>query len=271
VSRRPSGRIRCAAMLLLGLGVSPAAVEPAESPDGSAPAAALATDPAPPATAFPPDRDAPPLAAPAPADRAVVDRVLADADVATGRRPPGLGAYLSTLMRRLFGWIGGGIGRAASAVALAPVVVRVLAWSAAAVAVAALVAAVVALVRRRLRQSGAGGKEPPAADAPAGAPARGAAEWRAEVERRLAAGRIVEALAAVWAWLANALCGAAAEPSWTGGELLAHGRRPDLGPAVARLDAMTYGPRRPPAAEVRELVGGLDRGLGQAGGAGAAR
>lgn len=240
-----------AAPLLLALGVPVAAAPTAPEP-GFATAAAR-----------PPDRGAPPLAAPAPADRAALDRVLAEAEVATGRRPPGIGAYLAALIRRLLAWIGGGLESAAGAVAFGAVLPRVVAWSAASIAVAAVVAAVLAVLRRRRRRSGAGREEPAAADAPVGPPALGAGEWRAEVERRLAAGRIAEALAAVWSWLARALCGAGAEPSWTGGELLAHARRPDLRPAVARLDAMTYGPRRPPPAEVRELVGGLDRSLGR--------
>ena len=227
----------------------------------ASPPAAEATETTVPGGTRTPERDGDPIATPAFADGAALERVLAESDVATRRGPPGLWAYVGTLVRRLLAWVGGGLESAAAAVALAPLLVRILAWAVAAAAAAAVVAAVVALVRRRLRRPGARGEPPPPPAAPAGSRARGAGEWRAEIERSLAGGRIAEALAAVWEWLAGALCGAGAEPSWTGGELLAPARRPDLAPAVARLDAMTYGPRRPLPAEVRELVGGLDRGL----------
>jgi hypothetical protein len=210
-------------------------------------------------------------AVPAPADRAALDRVLAESGVRTRRPSPGLASYLAFLIRQAIGWVGTGLANAAGAVALAPAVIRVAAWALAALAAAAVAAAVVVALRRRRRRATGGRRRPAVAGAPAGPPARGAGEWLAEIERRLAAGRTAEALAAVWAWLARALCGAGAEPSWTGAELLAHGRRPDLGPAVARLDAMTYGPRPALPAEVRALVGGLERSLGLDLGRGAGR
>jgi len=201
----------------------------------------------------------PPVAAPA--DRAALERVLAESGAKTRRRPPGLAAYLGSLVQRAVGWIGNALESAAAAVAVGPALVRIVAWSLATLAAAAVLAAVAAAVRRRRRRPAARRERPAVGASPGGPDPRGAADWRAEIERRLAAGRIAEALAAVWEWLAGALCGAGAEPSWTGGELLAHGRRPDLAPAVARLDAMTYGPRRPRPAEVRELVRGLEQSL----------
>ena len=91
---------------------------------------------------------------------------------------------------------------------------------------------------------------------------RDAAAWRAELEALLAAGRMGEALRATWWWLARALAGERADPSWTGRELLDHAGRRDLLPAVRRLEAFTYGGRRPEVEELRRLSGELADGLG---------
>jgi hypothetical protein len=48
------------------------------------------------------------------------------------------------------------------------------------------------------------------------------------------------------------------DPSWTSRELLVRAGRPDLGPWAAALDRMTYGPRRPAAGDLRELVDALE-------------
>lgn len=109
--------------------------------------------------------------------------------------------------------------------------------------------------RGKLRSSAAG--ETVALPAPRAAGADDAAAWRGEAERRLAEGRLAEALEAVWWWLARALAGERADPSWTGRELLLHAGRRDLAPVVRRLEAMTYGPVRPAAAEVHGFVAEL--------------
>ena len=85
-----------------------------------------------------------------------------------------------------------------------------------------------------------------------------AAAWRAELERRLSEGRIAEALEALWWWLARSVAGERAEPDWTGRELVARARREDLRDLVRRLDAFTYGPRRPAAEDLRRLLGRLE-------------
>ncbi|HKV07780.1 MAG TPA: hypothetical protein VJ725_06570, partial [Thermoanaerobaculia bacterium] len=82
--------------------------------------------------------------------------------------------------------------------------------------------------------------------------------WRAELERRLAAGRAAEALEAAWWWLARSVAGDRVEPDWTSRDLLAQTRRADLTDVVRRLDVLTYGPERPGLDEVRTLVGRLE-------------
>lgn len=110
--------------------------------------------------------------------------------------------------------------------------------------------------RRRAAEAGS------LAVGPVPAPAlRDAAQWRAELERRLAEGRIPEALEAAWWWLARSVAGEKAEPDWTSRDLMARSRRPDLVPLVRRLDAFIYGPRQPAAEELRNLVGRMEKTL----------
>lgn len=90
---------------------------------------------------------------------------------------------------------------------------------------------------------------------------RTAADWRAELDRRLAEGRIAEALEALWWWLARSLAGDRAEPDWTSRDLVARARREDLRDLVRRLDAFTYGPRPPGVDDLRHLVGRLEEAL----------
>ncbi len=205
-------------------------------------------------------RDAPAATvAPAAADRALLARVIEESRVDTRRPDPGWAAYARELIRRWALEIGRILRDLAGSVGIPAGFVRVIAWLLAAVAAAALAAAAVMVVRRRRRRAA-----PTAATAGgdgAMGPPPAAVDWRAEIDRRLAAGRVAEALEAAWWWLARALCGERAEASWTGGELVARGRRPDVAPAVARLDAMTYGPRRPAPAEVRALIERLEQRL----------
>jgi hypothetical protein len=107
------------------------------------------------------------------------------------------------------------------------------------------------------------GDREPAAVAGGLAPAapRDAAAWRAELERRLAAGRIPEALEALWWWLARSLAGGEAEADWTSRDLVARSRREDLRGLVRRLDAFTYGPRQPGVEDLRGLLGRLEEAL----------
>ncbi len=88
-----------------------------------------------------------------------------------------------------------------------------------------------------------------------------AAAWRAELERRLAEGRIAEALEALWWWLARSVAATQVEADWTSRDLVTRSRREDLRDFVRRLDAFTYGPRRPAVEDLRGLVGRLEEAL----------
>ncbi|MCB1055093.1 MAG: DUF4129 domain-containing protein, partial [Acidobacteria bacterium] len=141
-----------------------------------------------------------------------------------------------------------------------PVSLTLLTWLGWSLLAAALVAAVVMLVRH------ARGLQGRRAVAPAVAPvateprpeAEPAEHWRRELELRLAGGDLAGALAALWWWLARKVSGAEVDPSWTGGELVRHSRRPELLPAVRRLDTLTYGGREVRPEEVRELLDRLE-------------
>jgi hypothetical protein len=197
------------------------------------------------------------------ADRALVARVLADGGV--DRRLPGadLRGYLThlggELGRRLTAWVAAAVGAVTgSAVAVAAAVLI-------AVALAALLWALTRWILHRWRRRGADGRPPPAPAAVAsGTPGRGdPALWRAELERRLAEGRLAEALEAAWWWLALSLAGERADPSWTSRELLeravgAGEVRRRLAPLLAGFDVLAYGPRRPTVAAVRGLVAALE-------------
>ncbi len=136
---------------------------------------------------------------------------------------------------------------------------------------AALLARAWWLRRRRRRGAAGGSRERLAAGADAGREAGGdrpardddwdAAAWRLELERRLAQERIPEAVRAAWWWLARSRAGPAAEPTWTGRELLRWSRREDLGALLRQLDAMAYGPWPPGTAEVRRLAARLEEAL----------
>ena len=129
-----------------------------------------------------------------------------------------------------------------------------------AVAVLVLWLAVRAVLRARARRAGVRREvgDVVALEGAAAAALLDAAAWRAELERRLAAGRAAEALEAAWWWLARSVAGDRVEPDWTSRDLLAQVRRNDLTDVVRRLDVLTYGPERPGLDEVRTLVGRLE-------------
>jgi len=194
-----------------------------------------------------------------PADRALLGRVLASSGVERTPVPPE-SSYLAELIRAAMDTLMAAVVRGA----------RMLHLSQQALITAALVAAAVALflaVRAllpRLRR----GRRPQTPEALAGvaaATAAGreldAAGWRAELDRRLAAGRTAEALEAAWWWLARSLAGSRAEPDWTSRDLMTRVGRPDLAGLVRRLDAFIYGPRRPALDDVRGLVARLEEAL----------
>ncbi|MBW8873425.1 MAG: hypothetical protein JF614_00535 [Acidobacteria bacterium] len=193
-----------------------------------------------------------------PADRALLARVLASSGVERTPAPPE-SSYLGELVRAAVDALMGAVTRGA----------RMLHLSRQALIMAALVAAAVALflVARALLPRLRRGRRPGTSEALAGvaatAPGRelDAAGWRAELERRLAAGRTAEALEAAWWWLARSLAGSRAEPDWTSRDLMTQAGRPDLAGLVRRLDAFIYGPRRPALEDVRGLVARLEEAL----------
>lgn len=89
----------------------------------------------------------------------------------------------------------------------------------------------------------------------------GDTDWRARLEEDLAAGRLRQALEALWWWLALSLAGSGADPSWTGRELLRATGRRDLAEPVRRLEALAYGGRPVEADQVRALTGELEAKL----------
>ena len=194
-----------------------------------------------------------------PADRALLGRVLASSGVERTPVPPE-SSYLAELIRAAMDTLMAAVVRGA----------RMLHLSQRALITAALVAATVALflaVRALLPRLRCG-RRPQTPEALAGvaaATAAGreldAAGWRAELDRRLAAGRTAEALEAAWWWLARSLAGSRAEPDWTSRDLMTRVGRPDLAGLVRRLDAFIYGPRRPALDDVRGLVACLEEAL----------
>ncbi len=196
--------------------------------------------------------------APATADRAVLDRVLAGSGVETAPAPPD-SSYL--------GELGAAVQRAFIDALLAGGrmlnLPRPVVYGIAVVLLGLAVLLLLRMVLARIRAGGPQGQEAgsvAAGDGPAPA-LRDAAGWRAELERRLAAGRIPEALEAAWWWLARSVAGEKAEPDWTSRDLLARARRRELAPLVRRLDAFIYGPRQPEAEELRALVGRMEETL----------
>jgi hypothetical protein len=190
-----------------------------------------------------------------PAERPVLQRVLAETAVERVPVPPEssyLGELSRTVQRALLDLLLKG-GRM---FALPWPVYQAIALALA--LVAAVLLARLIFVRRRRR-----GKDEPEDVTEIGlAPAdRGAGAWRAEFERRLAEGRIAEALEALWWWLARSLAAGEVEPDWTSRDLVARSRREDLRDLVRRLDAFTYGPRRPAVEDLLRLAGRLEESL----------
>lgn len=210
-----------------------------------------------------------PALSPALGDAELAARLVDELGVATSAgatADTGWGEYLAHLGGSLMRAAAGFLFRVVEALPLPAGWPRVLAVTVVGAALVLLVVVVVRAVlarRRKRREAEAGSPEvivlPDGGRDPA--PERDAAAWRAELEAQLAAGRVAEALAAAWWWLARALAGERADPSWTGRELLAHSGRRDLLPVVRRLEAFTYGGRRPAPAELSRLADDLIAGV----------
>lgn len=195
---------------------------------------------------------------PARGDAELAARLVEELGVATSQAAPGdaaWGDYFSHLVGRTLRGIFGFLSDAVDALPLPLGWPRVLALLVVAVATA-LVAMVVWRAlrdrRRKRRRAAEGSTEVIAASVDP--EERDAAAWRAELDRLLAAGATAEALRATWWWLARAVAGERADPSWTGRELLERSGRRDLLPIVRRLETFTYGGRRPGAEELRGLA-----------------
>jgi hypothetical protein len=202
---------------------------------------------------------------PALAERALLGRVLAGSRAERRPEPPDA-SYLRDLTASLYAALVKAVERATGRLGLPGWVLGGIAAALAAMVVALLARAWWA--RRRRARGGGAGLEAPAADADAAGGGRAgevelldAAAWRFELQRRLAEQQLPEALGAAWWWLARALAGAAAQPTWTGRELLRWSRREDLRDLVRLLDRLTYGPRPPAVEEVRQLAARLEAAL----------
>jgi hypothetical protein len=197
----------------------------------------------------------------APAERAVLERVLASSGVERTPVPPE-SSYLGALLSAAFDALYQAMRRGARMVHLSP---RALLAAAAVVAAVALLLLARALLPRLRRGRRAAGGAPATMTATATASlpplALDAAGWRAELERRLAAGRTAEALEAAWWWLARSLAGSQAMPDWTSRDLVRRAGRQDLAALIRRLDAFLYGPHRPAVQDVRGLVDRLEEAL----------
>ncbi len=193
-----------------------------------------------------------------------MERVLASSRVERVPAPPE-SSYLGELGRRFQRGLLDALAAGARWLRVPPQALWWIVGVGAALVAALLLWLLVSWLRRRPR-----GLEPGSVTAAAAPTAPlDAAGWRAELERRLAAGRIPEALEALWWWLARSLAGAKAEPDWTSRDLVARSRRDsrhdssqeDLRDLVRRLDAYTYGPRPPAPEDLRALVGRLEEAL----------
>jgi hypothetical protein len=205
--------------------------------------------------------EAPPSSAWSPSasgDRELAARVLEENGAATAPGRIGVGTYARDLYTRIraaaANWTRNllenaeGLGRGIAFVAKAFV------WAAAAALLILLLTFLFRLSRRLTARSGEEAREEPAGiPAPPPAP-MDAGGWRRRLEELLEAGRLEEALEALWWWLARSLAGPAADPSWTSRELLRRARRRDLAGLLQRLDAYQYGPRRPSSGQVQVLV-----------------
>ncbi|HSS50350.1 MAG TPA: hypothetical protein VLX28_15540 [Thermoanaerobaculia bacterium] len=193
----------------------------------------------------------------APADRAVLQRVLTSSGVERRPAPPET-SYLGELARAALDALVQGMEKGARMVHLPRQALIAAAFVAAAVALLLVMRALLPHLRLARRPA-----PETLATLAMPAPARelDAAGWRAELERRLAAGRSAEALEAAWWWLARSLAGSRALADWTSRDLMMRAGRPDLASLIRRLDAFIYGPRRPAPEEVRGLVDRLEEAL----------
>lgn len=197
-----------------------------------------------------------------PADQALIERLLRETGASSTPPAPEWSEYARELAGEVAAWL---------EALLAPVArglgarVQWLEYGAAALVIVTLAVLLFLLGRAllesaRRRQPGAAAGPTPA-PSPGPEPARAPADWRAEVDARLARGDVKAALAALWWWLASAVSTRDADPTWTSRELLEQARRRDLQPFARDLDRQAYGPVRPGVDEVRRLAARLEGAL----------
>ena len=137
---------------------------------------------------------------------------------------------------------------------------RLALWTAVgAAAIAALV--VLAVAARRLRRRAAAPTAAAALAAPSPETSGDAEWWAGELVRRLEAGSLHGALAALWWWVARRLDPPGLEPSWTTGELLRASGRTGLREPLRRLDRLQWGTAEPRRDDVEALVRTLREAL----------
>jgi len=200
-----------------------------------------------------------------PADRELLEQILRESGVGREVSEASWGSYIAHLAERIAGgvfrWTMSGVSALLDASGFWGWVI----WALLALAGAALVVWLLRFVLdafRAGRRRAVTEPEDLALEAGARAHAVAAAAWRRRLAEHLAAGRIPEALEAVWWWLARSIAAERADPAWTSRELVARAGRPELAPAVATLDVLLYGPRRPAVPEVEAFVHTLEGRLG---------
>lgn len=193
------------------------------------------------------------------ADRALVERILAETGVERTPAPP-QASYLAELSRAFWMSVAELIARTGRVLRLGP---EAQAWITAglvALALAALGWMLYALLRRRRSRIATAEA---AASGPELAPTTwDAAAWRAELERCLAEERTGDALRAAWWWLARSIAGPEVEPDWTSRDLLRRTRRREVRDLLRRLDVLTFGANRPGLTDVRHLAEQIRGALG---------
>lgn len=188
-----------------------------------------------------------------PADLELVRTILSDTGVERVPEPLGWGAYFANLLDVLFEWLGGFVPKSLRMGGAFPVVGAVIAGV---VLVGVAVALVVHFRRLAAGRTGLGlGRPHRHVDRTTIlVPELDSAGWRAELERRLAAGDVRPALEAAWWWFARSIASGPIDPAWTSRELLVRCDRPQLFPIAGRLDVLIYGAGEPTESDVRRLV-----------------
>jgi hypothetical protein len=92
-------------------------------------------------------------------------------------------------------------------------------------------------------------------------PERGRADWRQELDRRLASGDVAGALEALWWWFAREVASEHVDASWTSHELLARCGRRELAPLATALDRLLYGAERPDVSDLLRFRGRIEEAL----------